>query len=146
MRQRWLRPLPATQSCWAVLPQFFMHATPSNNAGMGDGHRYMVLTGVAMRPQGVNALLVNTVCAISLALHHKVDGAGLTPLWMLDMGTGSNCLIYLLFWRLWAVGVAVFGVGVDIDCVSITSANTKRMILSMPVAKDCHTHCPEPPE
>ena len=63
---------------------------------------------------------------------------------MLDLGTGSNCLPHTLLRQLWAAGVAAFGVGVDIDRGAITSANTKRVLLSLPAASGIRGGSPLP--
>ena len=123
-RRRWSCPLPAARSCWAVLPRCVLYATPGNNVGLGNGHRYLALPGVAMCTSNASAL----------ALHRMVDGAQWAPLRVLDLWTASNCLLHALLWRLWAAGVAAIRVGVD--HWAITSANANRVLSSLPATSD----------
>ena len=104
-----------------------------------DGHLYLAPSGVVMRPRDASELLVKTAFEAAVALRGapRDDGQGPPPtLRVLDLGTGSGCLLLALLRRLWATGITAFGVGVDVDrqALAVASANARRALSCLPAA------------
>ncbi len=78
-----------------------------------DGAEYDAPIGIVMQPRDATTLLVDIAYKIALEYHILSD----KPLHILDLGTGSGCVLLALLKRLATAGITcgILGVGIDTD-------------------------------